>query len=102
MNKEDNGKYIKKAMWELVAATVDVLPSDISRKLLVSVQRTNVDLCIKYAIEKYFFLLSIARLFWQIHCSITRGPILSTFQSKHSKLDNENVVCDMSSYFSQV
>ena len=63
MNKEDNDKYIKKVTWGLVAATVDALPSDVSKKLLVSVQRTNVGLCIKYAIERYFFLLSIVRVF---------------------------------------
>lgn len=77
MNRENNSEYIKKAMWGLVVGTVDALPSDVSKKLLVSVQQTNVDLCIKYAIKKYIFLSLTGRPFGT-HPSVI--SVLKTFR----------------------
>ena len=51
-DKEDDYKYIQKAMRQLLTITVDSLNSEVSKQLLVSVQRTNVQVCMKYAIEK--------------------------------------------------
>lgn len=50
--QKDDYKYIQKAMWQLITTTVDSLKTEISQQLLVSVQMANVELCIKYAIEK--------------------------------------------------
>ena len=51
-DKEDDHKYIQKATWQLITTTVDSLKSEVSKQLLVSVQRTNVRVCMKYAIER--------------------------------------------------
>lgn len=52
MHKIEQKKSIQTAMWDLIMKTVDSLKSDISKQLLVSVQRTNVELCMKYAVER--------------------------------------------------
>ena len=52
MHKIGQEKAIQTAMWDLVMKTVDAPNSDISKQLLVSVQRVNVELCMKYAAEK--------------------------------------------------
>lgn len=48
----DDYKYIQRAMWQLITITVDSLNSEVSKQLLVSVQRNNVRVCIKYAVEE--------------------------------------------------
>lgn len=51
-DKEDDYKYIQKAMWQLITITVNSLKSGVPQQLLVSVQRNNVGVCMKYAIER--------------------------------------------------
>ena len=52
MHKDKEDDYKQKAMWQLITVTVESLNSEYSKELLVSVQKTNVGLCMKYAIER--------------------------------------------------
>lgn len=65
MHRTEQKKGIQTAMWDLIVKTVDALRSDISKQLLVSVQRTNVELCIKYAVER------------QVNCCHSLGVIIN-------------------------
>ena len=47
VHEEDDWKYI-----ELITITIDSLNSEVSKQLLVSVQRANVGVCMMYAIER--------------------------------------------------
>ena len=48
--QEDNGNY-QDQVKELIEKTADSLDNDALKRLFVSVQQNNLELCIKYAVK---------------------------------------------------
>lgn len=77
MHKIEQKKDIQTAMWDLIMKTVDALKSDTAKQLLVSVQQINVELCIKYAVERQVNCCHSLRV---VIIFIFRGPIFERIQ----------------------
>lgn len=86
MHKIEQTKNIQTAMWDLIMKTVDALKSDISKQLLVSVQRINVEICIKYAVERQ---VNCCHSLGLVEISfIFRGPIFKIIRCMTSQMIN--------------